>query len=309
MKKYLYLPVILILVQMSILGVEVENKKIINPKNSYTVGDRIKLEIILKKKEDEKIISIKDKTEKDIELIDSSIKRSKNRIIIKKTYQIFTLKAKSLPDLVINYQKNGTDEKLSVKGSSINIKELTDKNTKLSDIEDLKKDIETNYSIWPILGFIILLLAAGFGLYFLYKKFKIRNRSKDTAPIYLKEDIDPLEYLQENYSETPIDKYINEKKYKKLYFKITEIIRKFLSLYYRKNYIDMTVTEFKTYFDETIDKNLKKELFEFLTFADLVKFGKYKPDRDSLNNIERFMDKLISYYIEEQNKKDREESS
>lgn len=310
MKKRYLLFILILIFLMNIDAIEVDKKTVIPKKENYNIADKIKYNIVLKKK-DEKIKKITPKiNQNNIELINKDIINKKDKVVINFVYQIFDLDVKKLPDMEIQYTEKDKKNKLLIEGIKINIEKLTSKKSKLNSIESVEKDIKTNYSMWSLIFTILIIFVLGFIIYFVYNKIKNKKGKKRENINFKDTNIDPIKYICSNWEKIDLDKKIENKKYVEIYLRVTEILRKFLSYYYERNYIDMTTFEFKNEFDENIDNKLKKELFRFLTFSDRVKFAKYIPDNSELKYIKEFMDRFIGYFKkiekEKQNEKERD---
>jgi len=292
-------------------SIKVDQKKIINRKKSYTIGDILEYEIKLKISDNLKIEKINDIKDNKWEILSRDFSRKRNTLIIYRKYQLFSYKQIKLPDIELNIIKKTTNNKYSriIKGIKVNIASSLSKNeNKIKDIMPPQKDLDTNYSSVPLIVTILIILSLIALFYFLYYKLKqLRKKSTPPQKIWEKQ-INPIEFLEREWSKLNFKNYIRKGKIKILYYKITDILKKFLSIFHKKNYIDMTTTEFKIEYDkEKISQNIKQTLCEFLDFADLVKFAKYKPQKDEIYQIEKIILKTLNYYRKLESQKENSE--
>ncbi len=302
MKKKLGFLLIFIVLSDFIFGVDIVEQRIINQKKTYTIGDAIEYKIILKNNPGKP--KIKDETVKDIEIINKYNKFDKNLIIIYRKYQLFNINIKRLPDIIL---ENNKGEKRIIKGLKINMKSvLSKKDKKIEDIVSPMKGLDTGYSPLPLIISLIILLFLLIILYLLYKKFKNRKKkSKITKKIW-EEKIDPIEYIKTEWGKISIENYLKSGKDKELFYILSEILKTFLSLYYKKNYIDMTSNELIKEFKKEQYSELSNDISNFLEQADLIKFAKKIPKKEEeIDYAVSFFNRLIKYYEKIKEKEER----
>ncbi len=302
MKKSIILYFILFLIT-PIFSAEVLSNKIIHTKKYFTVGDIVKVEVKIQLKKGEKLKSVEDSNTDGIDIIKKDIKKGKE-LIISREYQLFALDIKKLPDITLNLKdERGKDYTLNVKGRDIKIKEIA-RDNKPEDIIPPQKGLNTNWSPLPlILTIIFAILLIGL-IYFLIKKLKKREKKEEEPKIWEKE-IDPIEFFEKELKRIKDSNYAEKGEFKGFYYDITEVLRKFFSIYYKKNYIDKTTYEFKRDFKEKIQEELKERIFSFLEFSDSVKFAKFNPTEDDIKQAIYFAEEILNYYkkIEESTEK------
>ncbi len=305
MKKSIILYFILFLI-IPIFSAEVLSNKIINTKKYYTVGDIVKVEVKIQLKKGEKLKSVEDRNTDGIDIIKKDIKKGKE-IKILREYQLFALDIKKLPDITVNIKdEKGKDYTLNVKGRDIKIKEIA-KDNKPADIIPPQKGLNTNWSPLPlILTIIFAILLIGL-IYFLIKKLKKREKKEEEPKIWEKE-IDPIEFFENELKRIKDSNYPEKGEFKEFYYDITEVLRKFFSIYYKKNYIDKTTYEFKRDFKEKIQEELKERIFSFLEFSDSVKFAKFNPTEDDIKQAVYFAEEILNYYKKIEESKEKPEN-
>ena len=96
---------------------------------------------------------------------------------------------------------------------------------------------------------------------------------------------------------TDINGYLKRGKEKELFYELSEILKTFLSIYYKKNYIDMTSRELISAFKKESHSELSEDISKFLEQADLIKFAKKIPVKDEeIEYTKSFFNKIIDYY-------------
>ncbi len=302
MKKRLSL--IFIIVIISFLSVsfagELISNKITNRKDSYAVGDLVKIKVCLQLSEGERFVSIEDEKVENLYIRNKYHRISNREIDIFREYQIFSIDLKKLPDIKVKVKdKKGKEYTIIVKGKPIKIKMIS-KGDKISDIIPPQKGIETGWTPFPLLFIVLLLLFLIILIIVIVKRLKRKHIKEEEQKLWEKE-IDPIEFFERELERIKGKNYAEKGLIKEFYYDITDVIRKFLSIYYKKNYIDKTTYEFKRDFTEEIDPILKERLVSFFEFSDLVKFAKHKPTSEYVKKAFEIAEELLKYYREIRN--------
>ncbi len=276
-----------------LFGADILEQKIINMKKAYTIGDII--EYKLKIKTDGQKYKIEESQIKDIEIINRKDNIKRDILIIYRKYQLFNTNIKNLPDIILINDKG---EKQTIKGLKINIKSvLSHKSNKMEDIIPPMKGLKTGYSPIPLIITVFIFLIILILIYLLYKKIKNRKKKIKTPEKIWEKKIDPLEYLKDRWAKIDINGYLKQGKEKELFYELSEILKTFLSIYYKKNYIDMTSKELINSFEKEPHSELSEDISKFLEQADLIKFAKKIPEKEEeIKYTESFFNKLIKYY-------------
>ena len=294
MKNKLLLFYLIVILNFPIFSAEVIANRIVNQKNFFTVGDKVKVEIKVKLDRGETYESI---TDESVDGIDIYKKREKkdNELLIVREYQIFSLDIKKLPDILLKIKdKKGKIYSMKIKGRKIQIKQIS-KDDKLEDIIPPQKNLNTNWSPFPLILTILFILLLLIFIYFLLRKLRKRKEKRKEPRIWEKE-IDPIEFLTKELNRIKRQDYIERQEFKTFYYDITEVLKNFFSIYYKKNYIDKTTFEFKKDFEEKIENELKEKIFSFLEFSDMVKFAKFRPNKDQVKEGIKLGDDILEYY-------------
>ena len=298
--KIFLIGILFLTIYNSTFAAEEVSKQFIEPKDAYTVGDTIVYSVIIKLADGESYTLEKPVLPENLEQISLTDDRKDDTVTIEGKFRLFDPAIKQMPDLIMNIEKGTKKTKLTITGLPYSTDSvLTDEDKDIADIEPPKKGLKTDYTPLPL---ILLLLGVAIligVIYWLYRKWKMRPKKDKPLEIW-EQPIDPLEYFTEEWSKQSIARAIETHTEKRLYYSVTEIVRIFLSLRYRKNYIDMTTTEFSRLFNEYIPTALKKDVLDFLVFADAVKFARYSPTDDEVWKIKDIMTTILAYYTHEE---------
>jgi cbb3-type cytochrome oxidase subunit 3 len=291
MKKTIFFLIFFLVSEL--FAINIDKKEIISPKKYYTVGDIVSYHIVVSGIK--KLSKIKDEKMENIALLSAKEEKKRDIVDIRRTYQLFSPSLKKLPDITLVVNKNST---ILIKGIALHMKSVLTKDDK--DIKDILppfKKIKTNYSplfsIFAVL-FIILLI---FFIYYLFKKIKrVKKDDNNHEEIY----ITPISFLKQQWDILKKNDFTK----KSFYYEITDLLKKFLSRYYGKNYAEMTTYEFEKQFTEDLPYELRSKLISFLIFADKIKFSKYVPKGDEIADVSLFMSGFIRYYEEIEKEKE-----
>ena len=159
------------------------------------------------------------------------------------------------------------------------------------DIRDIKPQLLPKGGIVLYLIFFILVLTGIFLFLHLRKKKIIKNESLPAEEVLSPEEIAyrSLELL--NSSDL-----IAKGKIKEYYIELSEIVRKFLAMKYKISVIERTTGEIFLDLKKILDMKKTIEIKEFLESCDLVKFAKYIPPveqiQDDFKKAKEIIDKL-----------------
>lgn len=169
------------------------------------------------------------------------------------------------------------------------------------DIKPLKAQYEfqRDYTMYYIYGAIILvvLLVVAF--------FVIRRMRRVEEIVEPVDDRSPWEIAFEQLALLRQKPYVEEGLYKNYYIELSEILRSYHERIFALNVMDMTTEEFLEIFEQLdLPENLYGRTKMFLRHADLVKFAKYKPERERVGfDFEEVHQMIEIVRVEQERKK------
>lgn len=174
----------------------------------------------------------------------------------------------------VTYTENGRPDTLELNGSLVRVKSLLEE--KPSDIRDIKGIVPVQGVRWPWIGGGILVLAC-FTWYLIWRHRRTRTAgSPDVEDVTLPPaDVWALERLDR------IDRMelLTRGRVKEHYIRVTEVLRKFLGMYYGVETLERTTGEILIDLEKAgVPADRKTLLRELLIEADLVKFARFIPD-------------------------------
>jgi len=189
-----------------------------------------------------------------------------------------------IPSIRIRYIANNETKEIDTKRLYIRFYST---NPDLSqDIRDIKNvvEIKTNY----LLNLIIIIIISGIiiGGYKYYKKYK-------SAQIQIEEKkYTPYEWAKIRLKRLYEKDLVAQEKVKEYCFEITEILREYIGKIYNVNALDMTKEELLDYLRKR-KINYMNEIKEYLYNTDMIKFAKYKPTHQEIDEITKTTENLI----------------
>lgn len=148
------------------------------------------------------------------------------------------------------------------------------------DIKDIKPPVSAPWrfeDLWPYLLALLVLLLAG-GLYYYYRRVR---KKKEEEFVPMERRIPPHELALMQLRELEDKRLWQQGRIKEYYSEATEIVRRFFEGRFAIIALELTSEEILQQlrrFDEV--EPFRKNLVQFFTTADLVKFAKYQPDPD-----------------------------
>lgn len=248
-------------------------------KNTVTIGDRIKYEVVLEYDDGIEIESPRIAEN----LVEFEIKdygtegprKIKGARWISRTYYIVTTFATGefiIPSLKIRYKDLDGKEGEAISGEiKINVKSIRRRPDDKDDIRPLKGPVEIKerFSIWPLI-LLVLLFIAGISIFIYFKK----KRHIDQIP--LAPPRPPEEIAMEELRALLEMQLIEKGMVKEYYIRLSDIIRRFIEARFKIFALDRTTWEL---YQEMRLKRIKRlyvdRIRDFLEECDLVKFAKY----------------------------------
>ncbi|MEW6555797.1 MAG: BatD family protein [Elusimicrobiota bacterium] len=261
-------------------------------KKKITIGDKVKLTLILEYTDGVKISSFTpEQNLKSFEIKDYKITKERKKYLLfgryKKKYEYilatFTTGIYEIKPFIIDFiTQDGKPAQSQTNPIRIEVTSLLDKES-AADIKDIKPPVNLkHHPVFYILvaGIPILVLLC----YFIYK---YQLQKKNFAQI-IDEIVDPYLYATDELAKLEKTDLIKRGLVKEFYFRLTQIVRIYLSKIFLVNIIDMTTSEsIKALREKSVDKKFLVILREFFEFSDLVKFARYIPEeKDIIQSFE-----------------------
>ena len=161
----------------------------------------------------------------------------------------------------------------------------------LEDIRDIKPPVDfgPNYIILIILAALIILTGLTLLIIYLVKRLK---RKKREAP-YIPRPAHELAY--DALTELELQKLPQHGRVKEFYFRLSNIVRHYLEGRFSLKAPEMTTEEFLYFLRESDKLNSEhKELLKaFLNHCDMVKFAKYGPTQQEIDESFKSAKRLV----------------
>jgi hypothetical protein len=252
--------------------VSVSAKLLPRPKRDLTVGDQFKLELTVKHHRNTQVGEPFSPSLDPFMIIDrKSVTRYAGDTIVDVhtlTMAAFATGELKIPPFIVPYPAEG--EVRAAASDSIPVKVASVMPKDMKDINDLKPQVQfPNFlPIWIILG---VLAAAGLGyagwrLYRRYRRIKLYG-----TPLP-----DPWDEALAALDKVPADDWIASGHFKRYYYTVSEVLKRYLTRRFGFPALDQTTTEITRAMKAT--KTPERESFgEFFQRADMVKYAKVVP--------------------------------
>lgn len=217
---------------------------------------------------------VKDYQSDIITKLDDGRIKSENKFVV----STFTTGDYVIPPIPVVFNlPDSTRKALLSEAVPIKVLSLLENVTDSTDIKPLKPQYEfqRDYTMYYIYGAIILVVLL-IVLFFVIRRF--RRKEEIAEPV---DNRQPWEIAFEKLALLRQKPYVEEGLYKTYYIELSEILRYYHEKIFDIKVMDMTTEEFLDIFEQLeLPENLYGRTKMFLRHADLVKFAKYKPERD-----------------------------
>jgi hypothetical protein len=252
--------------------VSVSAKLLPRPKRDLTVGDRFKLELVVKHHRAVKVAEPFTPTLDPFMILDKkSVTRYAGDTIVDihtLTMAAFATGEPKIPPFIVPYPAEG--EVRAAASDSIPVKVASVLPKDMKDINDLKPQIQFP-NLLPIWIILALFAAAGLGyagwrLYRRYRRIRLYG-----APLP-----DPWDEALAALDRVPADDWLASGHFKRYYYTVSEVLKRYLTRRFEFPALDQTTTEILRAMKAA--KTPEREGFgEFFQRADMVKYAKFVP--------------------------------
>jgi hypothetical protein len=265
--------------------------------NLAFIGDRIRLKIIVKTTSDVDNINVKTMTQ-DFEILEQTAaqkRQEQDSLIFEKVAEIAFFKTGdfNVGPFVIELKKNEkVMETRETNSVPVTIKTTLKEEDK--DIKPLKNLLEIKGNPWYLLKYVFGVLAVILITLLILFFLKRRKAKAEAAPKRL---LSPLEELEVRIKELYQQSLFEKGKMKFFFIELTVILKQFLHRNYQFNAEDFTTYE--TLYDlkkRESEASLLNNLEYMFSISDLVKFAKYIPEEDALNELAKKIEDTIGIY-------------
>lgn len=181
----------------------------------------------------------------------------------------------------IPYTVNGDLKFIKTKALPIEIKSVLDSKNSRQDIYDIKGIFKFGHGIWWYIKIILIVLAILLLVYFIYRYFKKKTK-KVTQEEFIR-NIPPKEYALSQLENLKILGLIEKGQIKEYYDKLSDILRLYVSRVYNIDGMEKTTSELYLLLKEKVPSDFNRQLKEYLTNCDFVKFAKVIPTQENID--------------------------
>ncbi len=247
------------------------------------VGDRLELEF---KIESDEALEIEEPDLKDIPPFmllssDRAEEESENGFVYFLKYKITAFETGEFDFPEIDIRIKGKDSIIRVlKSNPLKIEIQTVLEGSEQDIADIKDPVKVRAVNWifvfVFIGILIVIVLLLF--YFSRKKYVFQSFSKPVEP----EDVEAIRLLHRLKD----DNLTGKGEIKEYYFRLSQIIKKYIGRRYDYNALESTTEETSCRLNRlNVELSVIRDIIELLNECDLVKFAKYKPEEKNFQSI------------------------
>lgn len=250
------------------------------PSDSLTVGEVFNFSITIKNSTAAEKVVFPDSNSfgGDLEFLSSRhFKVSSSTDSTEYDLQFFAVEDVTIPPLPVKIVSNGdtnlvfTDPHILLYKQTISSEE--------DEFKPLKPNFTFPYAIWPYIVGLLLLLAAGFFIWWKYFRNRTTEEIQPKAVPEFKNPVNELESRLISIKETHSDQV--EKDYKWFYSELGDALRWYVEELYKIPALESTTREVLRYMDAFgVDVQMVKHSRIVLNEADMTKFAKFKPTLD-----------------------------
>jgi hypothetical protein len=296
MKNFSYLFKSLAILSLFVLSAFVElhaaQEKIsaqVNPKTA-SVGDIIKFSVKVQLPEGAYVGATQEISFKDFDIINSEILKLNSQ---KNSYELnFYICAYKTGSLTINpapifyIDADGNDNLFFTPQETVNIKSVIGANTVVTDIKDIKTPVRLK--IKPIYGFFITIVLIGFLISAIFLVKNIIENSKKAKIVELDNRTKALIDLEELYNES------FKITVKVFYYRMSEILRTYISKTYKFDAMEMTTSEFFDKVKGLLPSEIDiAEFKQYLQVFNLARYADWIPTKEEIENNYSITKKLL----------------
>ncbi len=211
-------------------------------------------------------------------------KNKQGQMVNKSEYVIttFTTGEYVIPPLEIGYlTADSVEHSIKSEPLTIVVESVIASAEDTTDIRGLKPQasVPANYLSYLIIAALLLLVGAGLW-YWRYRKLHPKPKEEEAEP-----PIPPWEEALSALSELKSSDLLEMGRVKLYYLRLSEIVKRYLERRFQIAAVDMTTYEIKQNMRKArFDSWLYNRATNFLESADLVKFAKYIPSREEIEN-------------------------
>ncbi len=203
--------------------------------------------------------------------------------IIKKWYQLRTDLVGSyiIPGAVFSYKdENGEKKELKTAQIFVEVKSVLEDKETAKDIKDIKPIVTIKRDYTLLIGFsvaFLLLLVLIIAVIYFYRVKFLKAKEQPLRPAH-ELALEELDRLQR-------EGLIGRGIYKEHYFKLSDIFRRYLERRFHFQAVEKTTEEILPEIKELkeFDEHVKSGAEKFLYNTDLVKFAKYTPEKQEID--------------------------
>jgi len=261
-------------------------------RNVITIGDKIRYELIVEALEGTTLtfpqfgdtlsaFTIKDSGQS------SQQQQRDGTVITTRWYilQTFTTGTHEIPPALVRYKLKGQDQELTISAPqlAVRVESLLEKEGQATDIRDIKPPVELPADRRALYLATALALAAIAVTLSLIRIFKRRRRGPIRAqPVEM-----PWEIALRELAALQSNDLVKRGRIEEFYVALSSIVRHYLEHRFALRAPEMTTEEFLLLMsrDETLVKEHKQLVREFLAHCDLVKFARYGPSHDEIDSV------------------------
>ncbi len=268
--------------------------------NLAAIGDRIHLKILVKTNTDVDTIKVTTTEEKAFEILDQKPtiqSKQKEYMIFEKNIQVAFFKVGDFnvgPFNVDLLKDKVVKDSRETNSIPVTVKTVLKEEDK--DIKPLKDLIELKGNPFYILKYVLLaLLILGLIITIIMVILHYRNK----PPVIEAPKLSPLEELEKGILHLNAQQLADKGKIKFHFLQLTQILKHFLHRTYGFNAEDLTTYETMRTLQKQESASIVINNLQFLfDTADLVKFAKFMPDTDVMDEIMGKIEEMIMLYKE-----------